>query len=437
LATLGEDGTWRLSGEKIFISSGHGKYHVVIARTEQASNSEDPFAGLKGLSLFLVRLFETNAEGERVDLGTVTRIEEKMGLHGSATCSLNFDGTPGELIGGRGEGFRLMLMLMNNARLGVAFESLGVCEAAWRLARDYAGQRHSMGKVIAEHELIADCLDEMETDILGIRALSVKACYHEEMARRAEIMMAARDQVAVDPDVARNKRRHMRISRELTPLAKYMASEKAVEIARRGIQIHGGMGYIREVGAEKLLRDALVFPIYEGTSQIQALMAMKDALTGIMRRPRRFLAMQTRHRWRSMSARDPLERRTARLELIVLSVQQGLLLKTASGKIRGVAQLPMADWIEGLRDGWDPKRDFSFAMLHAERLTQMMADAAIAAALWEQAEKHEERRDVLDRYLERAEPRCRYLRDAITNTGTRLVQALSGEDVTELGGVAS
>ncbi|MEC9071452.1 MAG: hypothetical protein VX938_03695, partial [Myxococcota bacterium] len=114
-----------------------------------------------------------------------------------------------------------------------------------------------------------------------------------------------------------------------------------------------------------------------------------------------------------------------------------LLLKTASGKLRGVAQLPMADWIEGLRDGWDPKRDFSFAMLHAERLTRMMADSAIATALWEQTERHPERGEVLERYLERAEPRCRYLRDAITNTGERLVARLEEEALEGIGGVGS
>src|SRR5690349_19948893 len=141
-----------------------------------------------------------------------------------------------------------------------------------------------MGDQIARHEMIADLLDEMRTDVQGLRALAVASAWHEEMAQK--IRLAERFGMPFD---AAELARHRALSRRYTPLLKYLAAEKAVEIARRNLQIHGGVGYTREFGAEKLLRDAMVMPIYEGTSQIQSLMAMKDTLGGIIKRPQAFV----------------------------------------------------------------------------------------------------------------------------------------------------
>src|SRR6185312_2818714 len=135
--------------------------------------------------------------------------------------------------------------------------------------------------------------------------------------------------------------RHRKRARRYTPLLKYLSAEKAVEITRRNMQIHGGIGYMTELGAEKLARDALVLPIYEGTSQIQSLMAMKDTLGGILKRPQSFVRRIGQARWRSAAARDPLERRVARLQSISLSAQQFLLTRTAGDKLRA---LPLAQW---------------------------------------------------------------------------------------------
>ena len=127
------DGSWRVTGQKIFITAGHGKHHFVIARTEKAADPGDPFGGLAGLSMFLVPTY-TESEGQREQVVAIGRVEEKLGQHGSATCTLHFEDAPAQLIGKRGEGFANMLMLMNNARIGVGFESLGLCEAALRSA---------------------------------------------------------------------------------------------------------------------------------------------------------------------------------------------------------------------------------------------------------------------------------------------------------------
>jgi hypothetical protein len=312
LRTVGEqdeDGNWFVSGEKIFITAGHGKYHFVIARTEPQGDPDDPFAGLGGLSMFLVPTYRENADGTRERIVQITRVEEKLGHHGSTTAALLFDRAPADLIGERGEGFKHMLTLMNNARVGVGFECIGICEAAYRAAKAYAEERPSMGKTIDRHEMIADYLDEMRTDIQGIRALTIWAAYHEEVAQK--LLLGARfggsreGGMSVE-EMEREAKRRQRLSRRATPLLKYLASEKAVQMARRCVQIHGGNGYMNEYPAEKILRDALVMPIYEGTSQIQSLMAMKDTLGGIMKNPQRFLRRAAQSRWRSVSARDPL-----------------------------------------------------------------------------------------------------------------------------------
>ncbi|MBC8066812.1 MAG: acyl-CoA dehydrogenase family protein [Deltaproteobacteria bacterium] len=426
-----EDGNWFVSGQKIFITSGHGKYHFVIARTEKvpprAAGSEgDPLAGLGGLSFFLVPAWEDRPDGTRHRFVTLDRVEEKLGHHGSCTAALGFDRAPALLLGTRGEGFKYMLTLMNNARLGVGFESIGLCEAAWRMARDYAAERPSMGKTIDRHEMIADMLDEMRTDIQGIRALAMHGAYHEELGTKYELFathIGGRSDARA-ARIGRKAKEHKRSARKVTPLLKYIAAEKAVEMARRNMQIHGGNGYMKEYGAEKLLRDALVMPVYEGTSQIQSLMAMKDALGEVMKAPQAFVKKLAQARWRSLSARDPFERRVAKLQHLVLDAQQFLVRKTATDKVRSLSGQPLKTWSRAFTSAWNPKRDFAYAMLHAERLTRMMTDVAIAEILFEQGKRHPERLDVLRRHLVRAEPRCRFLLDEIQTTGAELLAEL-------------
>jgi alkylation response protein AidB-like acyl-CoA dehydrogenase len=422
-----EAGNWHLSGQKIFITSGHGKYHLVIARTETAKASADPMAGLKGLSMFLVKMYEDQPDGTRKNFITIDRLEEKLGHHGSVTAALSFDRAPAQLIGKRGEGFRYMLTLMNNARLGVGFESLGLCETALRAAKDYAAGRRSMGKTIDRHEMIADYIDEMESDCQAIRALAVHGAYHEELAQKIAILQ----QLAPGGDVEtvaleKRARRHRRHARKVTPLLKYLAAEKAVEMSRRALQIHGGSGYTKDYAPERLLRDALVMPIYEGTSQIQALMAMKDALGAIIKKPQKFITKLAQARWRSLSAKDELERRVSKIQFLCLSAQQHLATRTAAQKIRALGDKPVTAWKDELTKNWDPKRDFALAMLHAERLIKLLTDEAVCEIMLAQAKKHPERRAVLARYLERAELRARALHEEITTSGARLLATLHG-----------
>jgi alkylation response protein AidB-like acyl-CoA dehydrogenase len=428
LRTVGEqdaDGNWYVTGEKIFITSGHGKYHFVIARTEE-TDPDDLMSGLNGLSMFLVPTYEEDAAGNRKRIVQLSRVEKKLGHHGSATCGLVFDKAPAELVGQRGEGFKYMLTLMNNARLGFRFECLGLSESAYRAAVEYAAERNSMGKTIDQHEMIADYLETMRTEIQGIRAMAVAGCFHEEMAQKLALAIRFGDlDEAEQKQMERLMKSHQRKARRITPLLKYFGAEKAVEHARTALQIHGGNGYMTEYLPEKLVRDALVMPIYEGTSQIQALMAMKDTLDRIIKNPQAFVRRMAQARWRSLSSRNPLERRVAQLQSLSFSAQQHLVVKTAGDKVKGLRGKPIGEWPDELTKNWDPKRDFAYAMLHAERLIQLLGDTTIAELLLGQARKHPERAEVLERHLERAEPRARYLLDQITTTGQRLLDKLS------------
>ena len=430
LRCIGEQddkGNWSVSGEKIFITSGHAKYHFVIAKTEK-SNSADSFEALKQLSLFLVQSYTEDDSGEKLWFSSVDRIEEKLGHHGSATVTMSFDRTPAQIIGERGTGFKQMLVLMNNARIGVGFESLGLCEAAYRMALEYAEERPSMGKTISQHEMIADYLDEMKTDIQGIRALAIYGAYHEEMAQKLKLLLESDLPKESPENIKERQKYHQARSREVTPLIKYFAAEKSVELSQRNLQIHGGVGYTKEYGAEKLLRDSLVLPIYEGTSQIQALMAMKDTLMVALKKPSAFVKESAKATHKSFTGKNPLLRRVAKIQARCYGAVQALIKEIAIAKFKTLRGVPARKWLHTLKGDWDPKRDFAPAMLHAERLTRMLVDRRICEILYEQTLQHPEREEVLIRFLERAEYRSEYLFKVITRTGGRILDNLKLAD---------
>lgn len=429
-AAQDEDGTWRITGNKIFITSGHNKYHIVIARTE-----EDLSLGLKGLSLFVVKAYEDQPDGTRERYVDIVRIEDKLGHNGSATCALEFDNTKAELLGERGEGFKLMLLLMNNARVGVGFECLGLMESARRMAKAYAAERVSMEKTIDQHEMIASYLDDMEVEAAALRAMCVHAGFHEEYAQKLNMLGRSAIEGGVRipelglesvKDVDEAYTTHQWEARRITPLLKYYGGEYSVKHAQQCIQIHGGAGYTKDYGAEKLFRDAMVLPIYEGTSQIQALMAMKDSLMRVIDKPQEFLGQVAHARWLSVAAKDPEERRVARLRVQSLGAVRTLLQRTISAKFKDIRNLPITKWKDAFVQ-MDPKRDFAFAMLHAERLIQLQINSTVAELFLAQAQEHEERRELLKRWLEKSEPHSRMLVDEIQNVGAYTFNRLQKE----------
>ncbi|MBT6488560.1 MAG: hypothetical protein HOK97_02260, partial [Deltaproteobacteria bacterium] len=259
-----------------------------------------------------------------------------------------------------------------------------------------------------------------------LRALGVHAAYHSEMAQRSQIALLAK---AYHNDTEKSRyellyKRHLKEARRVTPLLKYYGSERAVYMARMCMQIHGGVGYTKEYQAEQLLRDALVLPIYEGTSQIQSLMATKDVLLNILKNPKDLVQGIAQAKWRTLSARDPLDKKVAKLQALCLGAQQTLLTRMAAKKFRSLSNHKVVDWASKFFKEWDAKKDFSPALLHAERLTLLLTDAAISELLLEQATRFPERRELLERFLEKAIPRAEYNSSLIATTGDRLLDTL-------------
>lgn len=418
-AILQDDGSWRITGQKIYITSGHGEHHVVLARTED----EDKKPGLKGLSLFYVPA-HIEKDGERVRNCVIGGVEKKMGQHSAVAATIHYEESYAELIGQRGHGFRGMLLLMNNARIAVGFEALGLMETAFRMAKTFAEDRVSMGKPIAHHEMIADYLEEIDVTMRGLRAITFKASIHEETASRMSGYLKLHPDMSDDErkEIEKNRRYHRKKARELTPLIKYIGGEAAVETARMNMQIFGGLGYICETGAEKLLRDALVIPVYEGTSQIQSLMALKDTMQAVMRNPGRYLGEMASVRLEAVSARDPMEKLLAKMRVTSLSAIQTIMTNIAADKAGDLRGKPLTEWRSRVMKDWDPARDFRFGLLHAERFTRILAWEAMARQLVRHARKTEntpdgaQRRDIAISFLERFEPRSRGMLEEIEAT---------------------
>ncbi|MFO1186328.1 MAG: acyl-CoA dehydrogenase [Alphaproteobacteria bacterium] len=271
------DGTYRIKGTKIFITWGEHDLaenivHLVLARLP------DGPAGTKGISLFLVPKFLVNPDGTlgaRNDVRCLS-IEHKLGIHGSPTCVMAYgegEGAVGELVGEEHGGMRAMFTMMNNARLGVGLEGVGIAEAATQRALAYARER-VQGRPLGQAGAILGHPDVARM-ILTMKALTSAAraiCY--ATARAIDEARA----VANDADRAAAQAR----ADFLTPIAKAFSTDVGVEVASLGVQVHGGIGYIEETGAAQLYRDARIAPIYEGTNGIQALdlVARKLGLLG-------------------------------------------------------------------------------------------------------------------------------------------------------------
>lgn len=251
------DGTYAVSGQKIFISWGDNDFaknicHLVLARLP------DGTPGTKGISLFLVPKFlptEDGGLGAANSLGVVS-LEHKMGLHGSPTCVMQFDGAKGWLVGAQHGGMAAMFTMMNNARLGVGGQGVGVGEGAYQQALGYALDRKqgkSASGVIADHVDVRRMLMEMKADIYAARAIML-ACAH-----------------ATDMQTATGAAEWKSRAAFLTPIAKAFGTDTGIRVADLGVQVHGGMGFIEETGAAQFLRDVRVTSIYEGTNGIQAM----------------------------------------------------------------------------------------------------------------------------------------------------------------------
>ena len=253
------NGIWRLNGTKRFITNGNGTTLLVLARSEAGTKDG------RGLSMFVCQKDKTI---------NIDRIEEKLGIHGSPTCEMTFNNTPAYLVGKRKFGLiKYIMSLMNGARIAVAAQALGIAEAAYNLAKEYAETRIQFDKPIIEIPAIYKMLFEMRINIEAGRLLLYETGKVVDKLKAAE----------KNPNIDRKETKHFeRLAGVLTPFSKYFNAEMANRTAYEGLQVMGGNGYMKDYDMERYYRDARITNIYEGTSQLQVVAALGGILSGVL-----------------------------------------------------------------------------------------------------------------------------------------------------------
>lgn len=263
-ATQDEDGTWRLNGVKRFITNGDSDIHLVLARSEEGTHDG------RGLSMFI---YDKQSGGV-----TVRHIEHKLGIHGSPTCELVFKNAKAELCGSTRMGLiKYVMALMNGARLGIAAQSVGVEQESYNEGLAYAKERMQFGKKIISFPAVYDMLSRMKAKLDAGRSLLYQTARYVDLYKALEDI--GRDR-KLTPEERLELKKWNRLADAFTPLAKGTNSEWANQNAYDAISIHGGSGFIMEYKSQRLFRDARIFSIYEGTTQLQVVAAIRYITNG-------------------------------------------------------------------------------------------------------------------------------------------------------------
>lgn len=402
-----EDGTWKLYGTKRFISNGTSQISLVLAKNEKGSE------GLSALSLFLCPRQHRGFENIRV-----TKLEEKLGLHGSATAELDYDGSTAWILGKEGEGFQYMLRLMNSARIGVGFQGLGLMEATFDIAKNYANERISWGKRLANHELIAEQLLDLEVEIVATRSLCYQAAFTMSLMYLGE---RALKKSSLSPeqkqDVQQKLALYKQQVRKLTPLIKYWVGERSVVHARQCMQILGAYGYTTRYKAEWWLRESLIYSVYEGTSQIQALMCIKDTLKEVVRNPRQFIETVLGLKFKGLTSGNPLRNKLYKIKQAaqgsVLSLLAKLLKNNVKETFSTISDKEITKLIRLLSRDLIKLENISPALLHAERICEIKCLESLSESLVLDAEEDDKRGWIAERFMYTALHRINHLKARI------------------------
>ncbi|MDR2138561.1 MAG: acyl-CoA dehydrogenase family protein [Tannerella sp.] len=264
-ATFSEtDNCWYLNGVKRFITNGDSDIHLVLARSEEGTKDG------RGLSMFI---YDKRHGGV-----TVRRIENKLGIKGSPTCELVFRNARVELCGERRLGLiKYVMALMNGARLGIMAQAVGLCEAAYREGDTYARERRQFGKAIIEFPAVYEMLALMRARADAARAMLYETARFVDIYKALEAIARERK---LEPDERQEMKQYARLADAFTPMGKAMTTEYANRNAYDAIQIHGGSGFMKDYACERLYRDARITNIYEGTTQLQVVAAIRHVTTG-------------------------------------------------------------------------------------------------------------------------------------------------------------
>ena len=381
------DGRVQVDGQKIYISNGGAEIHLVLAR--DADKFDESRGTTNGLSLVLVprHLEDGSANGV-----TVPRLEKKMGIHGSATCEVLFEGAIGHRLGAPGEGFKAMLDLMNAARLGVASQSLGLCEAAVHDAITYAHERKQFGKAIAEQPMVEVMLANMVVDSEAVRALLYRTYRLLDLNLAREAALAGGDLPDAQATQLREdlERDNARV-RLLTPLCKYFATETCDQITRAAMQVFGGIGFTMDADVAKLHADSLIMTVYEGTSEIQASFALREIGKGAL----------------------------------------GVVFKEIRSELAGMADDPsradLAKRVEGMAARVEESMgvmfsDIPYALLRAKLLTEMVIDVIASCELLEQVGVDGDRLDIAESFIARHAIKADYLNQRIADNADGILE---------------
>jgi hypothetical protein len=356
----------RVDGQKIYISNGGAEIHLVLARDD---DTYDQSRGTtRGLSLVLVPRHRADGSANGV---TVPRLERKMGIHGSATCEVRFDGALGHRLGDKGQGFKAMLDLMNAARLGVASQALGLATAAMSDATRYADQREQFGKTIGEQPLVAAMLAKMVVNTEAVRALLYRTYRLLDMniAREAALARGNLSEGEATEIGAELERDNARV-RLLTPLCKYFSTEICDAVTRDAMQVFGGIGFTMDADVAKLHADSLIMTVYEGTSEIQASFALREIGKGAL------AVVFTEIR----SELDAMADHPQRAALALRVKEMAERVETAMSVLFS---------------------DLSYAMLRAKLLTEMVIDVIASTELLVQVGVAPDRLDIAEAFIAR------------------------------------
>lgn len=262
-ATLVE-GKWFLNGVKRFITNGDGNISLVLARSEEGTSDG------RGLSMFI---YDRNSNAV-----TVRRIEHKLGIIGSPTCELVFKNAPAELVGQRKFGLiKYVMALMNGARLGIAAQSVGIADAAYREAVSYAKERKQFGNSISKFPAVYEMLSKMKAKLDAIRTLLYETARFVDVYKSYEHVSKER---TLNAEERAEMKAYQKLADIYTPMSKGISSEICNQIAYDSLQIHGGSGFMKDYPIERIYRDARITSIYEGTTQLQVVAAVRGVTTG-------------------------------------------------------------------------------------------------------------------------------------------------------------
>jgi len=390
------DGTYLLNGAKIFITNAAGGLGFVLARVKGAPE------GLAGLSLFFVEQ-DLEVDGKTRLNYRVTKDEHKLGLHGSFTCEVVYEDTVARIIGQENEGFHHMLYLMNEARIGVGFQALGGIEACLAYAREYALTRTQFGKPLLELPLYRRNFEDWETERDAIRAMLVDTGSHFDIYQRLDLELRHTGELCED-----KRKQHqaaLKWVRRRTPLVKYYCAEAYTKLSQMAVQALGGYGFMREYDAERYHRDSFGPLLYEGTSQIQALMAMKDVMKYIMKNPGRFFqTIFYSHPFGVYFSEDnEYQRDFINLQYRFKKALSSLLMRVFKP---GLEKWDFAELAKLFKaKTWFTEEKFELLMEHAETLCQAMAYLETLRVLAVHATREPGRGELFRRYAILVKPR--------------------------------